>query len=135
MRALGEHMSLGRLGVDEYGDRSARAAAARTRGELDQLFTDLPEPHRIPVSAAGEPLPVEARDARPDVRRAARPRRADAQNPAQRLGVLVPLSGLLALVLFFTIDELNWLIFLLPAAVALLISAVASNGGKRSRGR
>ncbi|MGB3441245.1 MAG: DUF1707 domain-containing protein [Actinophytocola sp.] len=41
---LGEHMTAGRLDIDEYGDRSARVATAKTRGELLDLFGDLPEP-------------------------------------------------------------------------------------------
>jgi uncharacterized protein DUF1707 len=41
---LGEHMAAGRLDIDEYGDRSARVATAKTRGELLELFADLPEP-------------------------------------------------------------------------------------------
>jgi uncharacterized protein DUF1707 len=45
LRALGEHMGAGRLTVDEYGERSAQVAAAKTRGELTRLFADLPEPH------------------------------------------------------------------------------------------
>jgi len=45
LSALGEHMSVGRLTVDEYGERSAKVAAARTQSELQEVFTDLPEPH------------------------------------------------------------------------------------------
>lgn len=41
---LGEHMSAGRLDIDEYGERSAMVATAKTRGELLALFGDLPEP-------------------------------------------------------------------------------------------
>jgi hypothetical protein len=41
---LGEHMSAGRLDIDEYGERSAKVATAKTRGELLGLFGDLPEP-------------------------------------------------------------------------------------------
>lgn len=41
---LGEHMSSGRLDIDEYGDRTAKVATAKTRGELLDLFSDLPEP-------------------------------------------------------------------------------------------
>ena len=44
LRALGEHMGAGRLTVDEYGERSARVAASKTRGDVADLFTDLPEP-------------------------------------------------------------------------------------------
>ena len=39
---LGQHMSAGRLTVDEYDDRLAQAYAAKTYGELDQLTADLP---------------------------------------------------------------------------------------------
>lgn len=45
LTALGEHLSAGRIDVDEYGERSAKVTAAKTRGELAELFTDLPAPH------------------------------------------------------------------------------------------
>src|SRR5437660_6732022 len=44
MTALGEHMSTGRLTVDEYGERAAHVAAAKTRQDLFAPFDDLPEP-------------------------------------------------------------------------------------------
>ncbi|WP_431879135.1 DUF1707 SHOCT-like domain-containing protein [Amycolatopsis sacchari] len=47
LSALGEHLSAGRLDVDEYGERSAHITAARTRGELADVFGDLPEPHPV----------------------------------------------------------------------------------------
>jgi Domain of unknown function (DUF1707) len=56
-RALGEHMSAGRLDIDEYGDRSARVTAARTRKELSALFADLPAPKPLFGTAAVQPLP------------------------------------------------------------------------------
>ena len=57
---LGRHMADGRLTVDEYDERLARAYAARTYGELDQLTADLPSGER--------PRPVEpARRARPEI--------------------------------------------------------------------
>ncbi|MEU0789662.1 DUF1707 domain-containing protein [Amycolatopsis sp. NPDC005961] len=45
LSALGEHMSAGRIDIDEYGERSARITAAKTRGELVEIFADLPAPH------------------------------------------------------------------------------------------
>jgi hypothetical protein len=57
LEKLGEHMSAGRLDIDEYGERSARITTAKTRGELLGLFGDLPEPK----PAFGQPkgaLPV-----------------------------------------------------------------------------
>jgi hypothetical protein len=50
---LGEHMGAGRLDLDEFGERSAKVATARTRGELLRLFGDLPEPK----PAFGQPVP------------------------------------------------------------------------------
>jgi hypothetical protein len=43
--ALGEHLSSGRLEMSEYEERCGLAAAARTRSQLEELFTDLPAPH------------------------------------------------------------------------------------------
>jgi fatty acid desaturase len=40
---LQHHRSLGRLGLDELAERTARAQAASTRGELDALLADLPD--------------------------------------------------------------------------------------------
>jgi hypothetical protein len=40
--ALGRHLSDGRLTVEEYDERLARAYAARTYGELGVLLADLP---------------------------------------------------------------------------------------------
>lgn len=42
---LGLHLTTGRLELAEYEERCGQAAVARTRGELEVLFTDLPAPH------------------------------------------------------------------------------------------
>ena len=42
LEKLGEHLSAGRLDIDEYGERSAKVTTAKTRGELLDLFGDLP---------------------------------------------------------------------------------------------
>ncbi|HEX6360780.1 DUF1707 domain-containing protein [Actinophytocola sp.] len=42
---LGMHLSTGRLELVEYEERCGQAMIARTRGELEALFTDLPAPH------------------------------------------------------------------------------------------
>lgn len=39
---LGQHMSAGRLSLDEYDERLAQAYAAKTYGELERLTADLP---------------------------------------------------------------------------------------------
>src|ERR1700712_3092440 len=59
VNALGEHMTTGRLDLDEFGTRSAKASSARTVGELRQLFADLPAPHPpLPGGSAGTAGPV-----------------------------------------------------------------------------
>ena len=50
---LGVHLTTGRLELSEFEERCGRAAAARTRGELEVLFTDLPAPH--PDLSSAEP--------------------------------------------------------------------------------
>jgi hypothetical protein len=40
---LGDHAAVGRLTLDELEDRSSRALAAKTRGELAALTSDLPQ--------------------------------------------------------------------------------------------
>jgi hypothetical protein len=42
LRTLGDHAAVGRLTLDELEERSGRALAARTRGELAALISDLP---------------------------------------------------------------------------------------------
>ncbi|GAA1358070.1 DUF1707 SHOCT-like domain-containing protein [Saccharothrix algeriensis] len=112
LRLLGEHLGEGRLDVDEYGDRSARVATARTRGELLALFADLPAPH--PRFAQVVPLPS------PAAGPAARPR----LDPRLAAG-LVPAVGVLCVVLFFVAVKTP-LIFLLVPAVALLVGRLGN---------
>ena len=50
---LGQHMSAGRLTVDEYDDRLARVYGAKTYGELEEITADLP-----PTGLAARPAPV-----------------------------------------------------------------------------
>ncbi len=43
LRTLGDHAAVGRLTLDELEERSGRALAAKTRGELVALTSDLPQ--------------------------------------------------------------------------------------------
>ena len=53
LEALGEHLSAGRLDIDEYGERSAKVTVARTTADLSALFTDLPAPHpTLPIQGS-----------------------------------------------------------------------------------
>lgn len=59
---LSEHFQAGRLTADEFEDRTGRALAARTWGELRDLMQDLP------ASAAGPRVPVTATTGAPPQR-------------------------------------------------------------------
>jgi hypothetical protein len=116
LQALGEHMSVGRIDLDEYGDRSARVTAVKTRGELAAIFEDLPQPHpqlgdvRAPVQpAASTAVEPKAKPGEP-VSWGDRPL-------AQRLtAAAVPVAWVIGIALFFATGHL-WYWFLLPIVV------------------
>jgi hypothetical protein len=119
--ALGEHMSLGRLTVDEYGERASGLAAAKTRGELSEQFADLPEPGPRFDASAGASA-------------AARPRlskdpgsQQDESAPSHRDGerarwhagaAILPLAMLIAAIVVGVFDKHGF--FLLIPAIFLL---------------
>jgi hypothetical protein len=121
--ALSEHLGKGRIDLDEFGTRSAQVTQARTVADLRALFSDLPAPHPIlpgPPAVAGSV----GSSAQPTIRPAAVPARPDdSRTPAQKAAaVLLAASGILALVLFF-VTKL-WLVFLIPALIAVATSAL-----------
>ena len=66
LRVLGDHAAVGRLTLDELEERSSRALAAKTRGELATLTGDLPleKDQDRPATAGGRsgyPAPTLAR--------------------------------------------------------------------------
>jgi hypothetical protein len=101
LQVLGEHLSAGRIDVDEYGERSARITTSKTRGELMALFHDLPDPR--PQFAA--PMAMFPEPSRAPVRKWE--------------GMVVPVVGVAVVILFFALVK-NPLIFLAIPAVALL---------------
>jgi hypothetical protein len=119
---LGEHMSVGRLGVDEYGERTAKVAAAKTRGELLALFTDLPDPRPSFSQTVTATRP--AAPAAPASRPPAQTGSWDTRPVAQRVwGAMVPLSAIAALILFLTVVHV-WYVFLAPAVIAVIGGAI-----------
>jgi hypothetical protein len=71
VQVLGEHFAQGRLDPQEFEDRTTAAYSARTAGDLDALFTDLPrlappEPTRLypvpPVAVPPGAVPAPAYD-------------------------------------------------------------------------
>jgi hypothetical protein len=101
LEVLGEHMSAGRIDVEEYGERSAKITTAKTRGELMAMFHDLPDPRpQFAVPMAMFPQPSRA--------------------PARTWeGMVIPAVGVIVVIVFFVAVR-NPLIFLAIPAVALL---------------
>jgi Domain of unknown function (DUF1707) len=52
---LGAHYGDGRLDQAEFDERVSRAMSAKTRGDLDGLFDDLPDPEPAGASGSGGP--------------------------------------------------------------------------------
>ena len=128
MDALSEHLGKGRIDLDEFGTRSAQITQARTVADLRALFADLPPPHpTLPGGAAPVPgtsnqpaVPPPAAAARPD----------DPRTPAQRgAAVLLAASGIISLLLFFVVK--TWIVFLIPALIAVVTSAVWGSDWRR----
>jgi TM2 domain-containing membrane protein YozV len=57
VRILSDHLSEGRLTLEEYEERMAVALEARTQADLKPLFTDLPPPHPAFMAAPPPMLP------------------------------------------------------------------------------
>lgn len=57
--ALGDHFATGRLDQAEYDARVQAAYAGRTRADLQELFTDLPEPAPFRPAPRRAPEPAE----------------------------------------------------------------------------
>lgn len=121
--ALAEHLTDGRLTLDEYGERSARVTVARTVGELAELFDDLPAPHPV-ISVVNVPAPAPAAPApvRPATSAQAL-ESADQRSRAQRIvAAAASVSVFVALALFFITG--TWLWFLLIPAISGIAQAV-----------
>lgn len=136
LRALGDHMSAGRLDIDEYGERTAKVAASKTRGELLELFVDLPEPKPRfgpPVQAKPEPIVARASSVpqpppgRPGVERWQ-------QRPiGQRIyGAMVPVVFFAAVALYFTEIRTFW-VFALPILFVIIGGSMFGEGWSHDR--
>ncbi|MCA1006395.1 DUF1707 domain-containing protein [Rhodococcus hoagii] len=113
LAALSQHFSDGRLTVTEFDERSGQIASATTRGQLDQVFTDLP------ALTAPAPAPAETS-----------PAVDDSDDEKTWRNTVMAVIPFVALALFFLVPvDHSWLFFLLiPATAAILF------GGKKGRG-
>jgi hypothetical protein len=123
MKALDEHLAEGRLGVEEYADRSAAAANAVVAADLADLFKDLPEPHPQLPAARPAPPPTAPLPVTPPPGEVAPPARSALETWGPRVVAVAPI---VAIGLFLLTRQ--WVFFLLiPLAGALFY------GGRRSR--
>ncbi|WP_433564773.1 DUF1707 SHOCT-like domain-containing protein [Nocardia sp. CA-151230] len=110
MKRLSDHFAAGRLSVAEFDERSGVVAAALTRGDLERVFTDLPEP----VSEKSVPAQRESRFG------------------AHWRDRVMPVVPIIALILFFVTRQW-WMFLLIPLAGAVLYGG--RNPGQRREHR
>jgi hypothetical protein len=126
LSALGEHMTAGRIDIDEYGERSARITAAKTRGELSEIFADLPAPH-----PRYEDVPSAVAAPEPDPGSAPVPQRSGSPaqwSPAQRfITAFVPLIWIATIALIAT-GVVHGTLILLPIGLSVFGRAMWGHG-------
>ncbi|GAA1875937.1 hypothetical protein GCM10009836_66520 [Pseudonocardia ailaonensis] len=132
-RALNTHLEEGRLGVEEYADRSAKAAVATTAAELTELFTDLPAPHPSLPGSRNTATLATAANTQPSVTETAAPARFSGWGTR-----IAASSPILALVLFVALNSVHfpyaWLAFLLiPLVGAMGFSRERQEARERER--
>lgn len=129
LQALGEHLSAGRITLDEYGDRSARVTVAKTADDLTALFDDLPAPHPVPPGATAVTgpsslaVPPVGQGALMPPARGQAPATGDNRSTAQKLvGAAAAASVFVALALFFVTGSWYW--FLLIPGISAIAGSV-----------
>ncbi|WP_284748044.1 DUF1707 SHOCT-like domain-containing protein [Amycolatopsis sp. RTGN1] len=127
LSALGEHMSAGRIDIDEYGERSARITAAKTRGELVELFADLPAPHpRYEDAPQAVTAPEPAPTAQPVPRRPGTP---DSWSGGQRfVAAFVPLVWIAVIALIAT-GVVHGTLILVPIGLSIFGRSMWGHAG------
>lgn len=127
MGALGEHLSTGRLELGEYDVRCTRVIAARTRADLEALFTDLPEPHPD-LSAAVLPGKTVAK-----VKGKNQPATTPLIKTMETIGGFALLLGVPGAVLATIFAGMWWLFF--PVVVVFIVTASIADSAKKSAGK
>lgn len=128
---LGEHLSTGRLELDEYEERCGRAAVARTRGELEALFTDLPAPHPDLSSASPPVIRKAGQLVSPPTRG---PKKDLIETPASKALEAVAGTALvigIPAAILLTIFLGQWWVFI-PVGVVLLVAGGTADSMKQS---
>ncbi len=118
---LGEHFQAGRLTAGEFDERTGRALAARTWGELRDLLADLP---------AAQPGPRA-----PDTRSlSARPWRSSGRFAPPPIAVLAGLG--IAVAVLVNVAHVGWgFIWLLPPGLVVARRLICAPGAPRHSGQ
>ncbi|HEX6359407.1 DUF1707 domain-containing protein [Actinophytocola sp.] len=123
--ALWTHYESGRLLAAEHEERSARAAAAKTRGDLEALFVDLPAPHPD-LSAAVTVKAADPDETTPTTRDETTPATPDETTPATRgetlagAGLMVLVCGVVAATVLTVREGMWWTFFPVVGLTTLL---------------
>jgi hypothetical protein len=118
-------MTAGRIDIDEYGERSARITAAKTRGELVEIFADLPAPH---PRYDDVPTAVAAAEASKETEPAPRPAAPVGWSSGQRfVAAFVPLVWIATIALIAT-GLVHGTLILLPIGLSVFGRAMWGHG-------
>lgn len=126
LSALGEHMSVGRIDIDEFGERSAQVTAAKTRGELSEIFLDLPEPHprfeepKTAVAASTDEQPA--------------PPWANLSSAQRVMGALMPIIFIASIALIIT-TGVTWWFILVPIGISAVGQGLWGKGWDKAHER
>jgi hypothetical protein len=131
---LGVHLSTGRLDLSEYEERCGQAAVARTRGELEALFTDLPAPHPD-LSSAAPPAQL-IQKAGQLVSPSTRSRKAEmVETPASKvLEIIAGTAGAIGVpaAILLTVF-LGWWWLFIPVGIVLVVAGGTADSMKKPR--
>lgn len=91
---LGSQFADGYLDIREFEERTARAAVAKTRGELSALFADLPDETRSPYAPEAPALPAVPADSE----------LAEKLTAKRKMDTAQVITGVLGAAAFFTLQ-------------------------------
>lgn len=133
VKTLGEHLSTGRLELTEFDERCTRAAAARTRGELEELFGDLPAPHPDLSSATSPAKLIQKAGQLVTNPTGSKKSTEMVETPASKaLGFVAAMAFLLGIpgAILLTIFAGAWWVFI-PVGIVFFVAAGTSDAAKK----
>jgi hypothetical protein len=134
VETLGTHLSTGRLELSEFDERCAMATAARTRGELEALFADLPAPHPD-LSSALPPPPLIQKAGRlvtnPTGSKKSEPVETPASKALEALAGVAFVLGIPAAIVLTIVAGMWWLF--IPVGAIVIIAGSAADAAKKPK--